>query len=48
VHKILSFNISYRDLLIFSHFADTTERGDKGVKAEEIGVEREGDFTDNF
>jgi hypothetical protein len=26
----------------------TTQRGDKGVKAEKIGGEREGDFSDNF
>jgi len=27
---------------------DTTERGDRGAKAEEIGGQIEGDFTDNF
>jgi hypothetical protein len=35
-------------LIKFSYFADTTERGHKGVKAEGIGGERDGDFTDNF
>jgi hypothetical protein len=30
----------------FHHFADTTERGDRGAKAP-IGRETEGDFTDN-
>jgi hypothetical protein len=37
---MLSFSISYWDLLKFSCFADTTERGDRG--------EREGDVLDNF
>jgi len=32
---------------LFPYFADTTERGDRGGKAEEIGGERDGDFTDN-
>jgi hypothetical protein len=32
----------------FPYFADTTESGDKGVKAEGIGGEKEGDFTDTF
>jgi hypothetical protein len=27
---------------------DTTKRGDGGEKAQGIGGEREGDFTDNF
>jgi hypothetical protein len=31
-HKCLSFSISYWDLIKFSHFADTTERGDRGWK----------------
>jgi hypothetical protein len=35
------------DLIKFPCFADTTERGDRGAKAEEIGGEREGDFMDN-
>jgi hypothetical protein len=43
----LSFSISYPDLIKFPHVADTTERDDRGAKAEEIGGEREGDFTDN-
>jgi hypothetical protein len=42
---MLSFNFSYPDLIIkFPYFADTTEGGDRGVKAEEIGDETEGDF----
>jgi hypothetical protein len=28
--KILSFSISYPDLIKFPYFADTTERGDRG------------------
>jgi hypothetical protein len=36
--------ISYSDLIKFSYFADTTERGERGAKAEEIGAETEGDF----
>jgi hypothetical protein len=27
---------------------DTIQRGDRGVKAERLGGEREGDFMDNF
>jgi hypothetical protein len=34
---MLSFSISYSDLIKFSYFADTTERGDRGVR--ERGVE---------
>jgi len=37
---MLSFNISYPDLIKFPYFADITERGD-------IGGEMEADFTDN-
>jgi hypothetical protein len=33
---MLSFSISYPDLIKFPHFADTTERADRGAKAEEI------------
>jgi hypothetical protein len=45
---MLSFNISYPDLIKFPYFVDTTERGDRGRKqAEETGVETEGDFMDN-
>ncbi len=44
--KLLS--ISYPDLIKFPYFADTTERSDKGAKAEEIGGETEGDLMDNF
>jgi hypothetical protein len=40
--------MSYWDLIKFHYLADTTQRGDRGVKAERIGREREGDFTDNF
>jgi hypothetical protein len=36
---MLSFSISYRDLIKFPYFADTTERGDRGWKT--------GDFMDN-
>jgi len=31
----------------FLYFADITERGDRGAKAEEIGGETEGDFMDS-
>jgi len=34
-------------LFLIPYFADTTERGGEGAKAEEIGGEIEGDFTDN-
>jgi hypothetical protein len=44
---MLSFSISYPDLIKFPYFVDTTERGDRGAKAEEIGGETEGDFMDN-
>jgi hypothetical protein len=44
---MLSFSIWYPDLIKFHYFADTTERGDRGAKAEEIGGETEGDLTDN-
>ncbi len=43
---MLSFSISYPDLIKFLYFVDTTERRDRGVKEEEIGGETEGDFTD--
>jgi hypothetical protein len=36
---MLSFSISYRDLIKFPYFADATQRGDRG--------EREGDFMDS-
>jgi hypothetical protein len=35
MHYILNFNISYRYLL-FPHFVDTIERGDKGTKYKQI------------
>jgi hypothetical protein len=38
---MLSFSISYWDLIKFPYFGDTTESGDKDGG-------REGDFTDNF
>jgi hypothetical protein len=44
---MLSISISYWDLIKFSYFGDTTERGDKGESGGDRG-EREGDFTDNF
>jgi len=44
---MLSFSISNPDLIKFPYFVDTTERGDRGAKGEEIGGEREGDFMDN-
>jgi hypothetical protein len=44
---MLSFSISYPDLIKFLYFADATERRDRGAKAEEIGGEIEGDFMDN-
>jgi hypothetical protein len=44
---MLSFGISYPDLIKFPYFADTTERGDRGAKPEEIGGETEGHFMDN-
>jgi hypothetical protein len=37
---MLSFSISYWDLIKLPYFADTTERQDRG--------EREGDFMNNF
>ncbi len=37
---MLSFSISYPDLIKFPYFVDITERGDRGWKA--------GDFMDNF
>jgi len=43
---MLSFSISYPDLIKFLYFADITERGDR-AKAEEIGGETEGDFMDS-
>jgi hypothetical protein len=43
---VLSFSISYRDLIKFPYFVDTTERGGRGVKAEEIASETKGDFAD--
>jgi hypothetical protein len=45
---MLSFSISYPDLIKFPYFADTTKRWDRGAKAEEIGGETKGDFMDNF
>jgi hypothetical protein len=44
---MLSFSISYPDLIKFPYFADTTERWDRGAKAEETGGETEGDFMQN-
>jgi hypothetical protein len=41
---MLSFSISYPDLIKFLYFADTTERGDRVAKGDEIGGETEGDF----
>ncbi len=40
---MLSFSISYWDLIKFPCFPDTTERGDRGWKQ----AQRQGDFTDN-
>jgi hypothetical protein len=40
---MLSFSISYWDLIKFAYFVDTTERGDRGWKQ----AQRQGDFTDN-
>jgi len=40
---MLSFNISYWDVLKFPFFADTTERGDREWKQ----AQRQGDFLDN-
>jgi hypothetical protein len=37
---MLRFNISYPDLIKFPYFADSTERGDRGAKANEIGVKQ--------
>jgi hypothetical protein len=42
---MLSFSISYSDLLKFPCFAHTIERGDKGVKAGQKW--RQGDFMDD-
>jgi hypothetical protein len=45
---VLSFSISCPDLIKFHYFANTTEREDRGAKAEEIGGEKtEGNFMDN-
>jgi hypothetical protein len=45
---MLSFSISYPNLIKFPYFADTIEKGDEDRKqAEEIGGETEGDFIDN-
>jgi hypothetical protein len=33
VHYMLSFAVSYPDLIKFPYFADTTERGDRGQSA---------------
>jgi hypothetical protein len=41
---MLSFSISYWDLIKFPYFVDTTEIGDRG----ESRPQREGDFMDNF
>ncbi len=40
---MLSFSISYWDLIKFHYFVDTTERGHRGWKQ----VQRQGDFTVN-
>jgi hypothetical protein len=46
---MLSFSISYPDLVKFHYFADTHwKEGDRGAKVEEIGGETEGDFTDKL
>jgi hypothetical protein len=42
---MLSFSISHPDLIKFHYFLDTTTRGDRGAKAEEIRGETGGDFT---
>jgi len=41
---MLSFSISYWDLIKFSYFAETTERGDKGLKE----AQRQGDIMDKL
>jgi hypothetical protein len=38
---MLSFSIPYSDLIEFPYFADTIERGDKGLKQ----AQRQGDFS---
>ncbi len=43
VHLMLSFSISYWELIKFPCFADTTERGDRGWKQ----AQSQGDFMDN-
>jgi hypothetical protein len=45
---MLSFSISYPDLIEFPYFADTTERGDRGAKVEENRGETKGDIMDNY
>jgi hypothetical protein len=40
---MLSFSISYWDLIKFSFFAKTTERGDRVLKE----AQRQGDIMDN-
>jgi hypothetical protein len=44
---MLSFSISYSNLVKIPYFVDTTEREDRWRKQRRIGGEREGDFMDN-
>jgi len=43
LHFVLSFSISYWDLIKFPYFTDTTKRGVRGWKE----VQRQGDFADS-
>jgi hypothetical protein len=44
MHQMLSFSISYSDLITFLYFADTIEKG--GLSWKE--AQRQGDCTKNF
>jgi hypothetical protein len=46
VHYVLSFSVSYPDLIKFPYFADTTERGDRGQSRGDRDV-TDCDFRDN-
>jgi hypothetical protein len=44
---MLSFSISYPDLVKFHYFVDLTQRGDQGGGSERRPEERVGDFKEN-
>jgi hypothetical protein len=43
MHEMLSFSISYPDLIKLHHFTDLTQRGDRGWKE----VQRHDNFKEN-